>query len=43
MPIMEDLRIRKTTLAIENAIGKEIHKIPATPEFIMEVMNDGKN
>ncbi len=30
-------------LAIENAIGKEIHKIPATPEYIMEVLKDGKN
>lgn len=30
-------------LAIENAIGKEIHKIPATPEYIMEVINDAKN
>ena len=30
-------------LAIENAIGKEITKIPATPEYIMEVVNDGKN
>ena len=29
-------------LAIENAIGKEIHKIPATPEYIMEVLKDGK-
>lgn len=25
-------------LAIENAIGKKIHKIPVTPEYIMEVM-----
>lgn len=30
-------------LAIENAIGKEITKIPATPEYIMEVMANGKN
>ena len=30
-------------LAIENAIGKEIHKIPATPEYIMEVLENGKN
>ena len=30
-------------LAIQNAIGKEITKIPATPEYIMEVMNNGKN
>lgn len=30
-------------LAIENAIGKEITKIPATPEYIMEVMTNGKN
>jgi len=27
-------------LAIENAIGKKIHKIPVTPEYIMELMND---
>lgn len=30
-------------LAIENAIGKEIHRVPATPESIMEVINNGKN
>ena len=30
-------------LAIENAIKKEIHKIPATPEYIMEVINNGNN
>ena len=30
-------------LAIENAIGKEVHKIPATPEYIMEVLKDGKH
>lgn len=29
--------------AIENAIGKEIHKIPVTPEYIMELMQDDKN
>ncbi|MBE0701512.1 MAG: xanthine dehydrogenase family protein molybdopterin-binding subunit [Acholeplasmataceae bacterium] len=27
-------------LAIENAIGKKISKIPATPELIMELMQD---
>ena len=27
-------------LAIEQAIGKEIHEIPVTPERIMELMND---
>jgi len=26
-------------LAIEQAIGKEVHQIPATPEYIMELMN----
>ena len=30
-------------LAIQMAIDKEITKIPATPEYIMEVMNNGKN
>ena len=30
-------------LAIENAIGKEIHEIPATPEYLMEVINNAKN
>lgn len=30
-------------LAIENAIGKEIYKIPATPEYIMEVIDNAKN
>lgn len=30
-------------LAIENAIGKKIHKIPATPEYIMEVLANEKN
>ena len=30
-------------LAIENAIGKKINKIPATPEYIMEVLNHDKN
>ena len=29
--------------AIENAINKRIHKIPATPEYILEMMNDDKN
>lgn len=29
-------------LAVENAIGKEINKIPLTPEYLMEVMNDDK-
>ncbi|MBI9009374.1 MAG: xanthine dehydrogenase family protein [Tenericutes bacterium] len=29
--------------AIEQAINKRIHKIPATPEYILEMMNDGKN
>ncbi len=29
-------------LAIENAIKKEIHSIPATPEYLMEVINNGK-
>ena len=30
-------------LAIENAIGKKITKIPATPEYLMEVLNDDKD
>ena len=30
-------------LAIENALGKEINKIPATPEYLMEVMTNGKD
>ncbi|KFZ26795.1 MAG: putative xanthine dehydrogenase subunit D [Candidatus Izimaplasma bacterium HR2] len=30
-------------LAIEEAIGKKIHKIPVTPEYIMELMKNGKN
>ena len=30
-------------LAIENAIGKEIHAIPVVPEKLMEVINNGKN
>lgn len=30
-------------LAIENAIGKKIHKIPATPEYIMEVLRNEKD
>lgn len=30
-------------LAIENAIKQKVTKIPATPEYIMEVMNNGKN
>lgn len=30
-------------LAIENAIGHKINKIPATPEYIMEVLNHDKN
>lgn len=30
-------------LAIENAIGAKIQKIPASPEYIMEVINNGKN
>lgn len=29
--------------AIENAINKRIYKIPATPEYLMELMNDDKN
>lgn len=29
--------------AIECAIGHEIHKIPATPEYIMEVINNAKD
>jgi len=28
-------------IAIENAIGKKINKIPATPEYIMELMKNG--
>lgn len=27
-------------LAIENAIGKQVHKIPASPEYIMELMEN---
>lgn len=27
-------------LAVENAIGKKVNKIPVTPEYIMELMND---
>ncbi len=30
-------------LAIEQAIGKKIFKIPATPEYLMELMNDDQN
>jgi len=30
-------------LAIENAIKHRITKIPATPEYLMEVLKDGKN
>jgi CO/xanthine dehydrogenase Mo-binding subunit len=30
-------------LAIEQAIQREIHQIPATPEYIMELMNDAHN
>lgn len=30
-------------LAIENAIGKKVHDIPCNPEYIMELMKDGKN
>jgi len=30
-------------LAIEQAIKKEIHHIPATPEIIMELMNHDNN
>jgi len=30
-------------LAIEQAIQREIHQIPATPEYIMELMNDEHN
>ena len=30
-------------LAIQNAIGREITKIPATPEYIVEVINNGKH
>ena len=29
-------------LAIENAIKKEVHSLPVTPEYIMEVINNGK-
>jgi len=29
--------------AIENAINKNVYKIPVTPEYIMELMNDGEN
>lgn len=29
-------------MAIEHAIGRRIHKIPATPESIMELINHGK-
>ncbi len=29
--------------AIEQAIGKRIYKIPATPEYLMELMNDDTN
>ncbi|MCY6369221.1 xanthine dehydrogenase family protein molybdopterin-binding subunit [Clostridium ganghwense] len=29
-------------VAVENAIGKEINRIPITPEYLMEVMQDGK-
>jgi CO/xanthine dehydrogenase Mo-binding subunit len=28
-------------IAIENAIGKKVNKIPVTPEYIMELINDG--
>ncbi|MDX1359165.1 MAG: xanthine dehydrogenase family protein molybdopterin-binding subunit [Clostridia bacterium] len=28
-------------IAIENAIGKKVMKIPVTPEYIMELINDG--
>ena len=30
-------------LAIENAIGKKVNKIPATPEYIMELVTNGKD
>lgn len=30
-------------LAIENAIGKIVTKIPVTPEYIMELMDDGRD
>lgn len=30
-------------LAIENAIGHKIYDIPCNPEYIMEVVNNGKN
>ena len=29
--------------AIEQAVNKRIHKIPASPEYILEMMNDEKN
>ena len=29
--------------AIEQAIDRRVHKIPATPEYIMELVNNGKN
>ena len=29
-------------LAVENAIGREVNRIPLTPEYLMEVMNDDK-
>lgn len=31
------------SLAIEYAIGKEIHRLPVTPEYIMELMENGRN
>jgi CO/xanthine dehydrogenase Mo-binding subunit len=30
-------------LAIEEAIGQKVYKIPVTPEYIMELMKNGKN
>lgn len=27
-------------LAVENAIGKKVHRIPVTPEYVMELMKD---
>lgn len=30
-------------LAIENAIGKQVQKIPVVPEYIMELMKNGKS
>lgn len=30
-------------LAIEEAIGKKVYKIPVTPEYIMELMKNGEN